>query len=51
MRIIDLQGARVDFFLGEAANRSWWNYFFVAAGVKLPLPVLLLALTGFVPCW
>jgi hypothetical protein len=48
VRIIDLQGARVDFFMGEASNRYWWHYFFVAAGVKLPLPVLLLALTGFV---
>lgn len=46
VRIIDLQGARVDFFLGEASNRYWWQYFFVAAGVKLPLPLLLLALTG-----
>ena len=46
-RILDLQGARVDFFLGEASNRYWWNYFFVAAGVKLPLVELLLALTGF----
>jgi len=45
-RILDLQGARVDFFLGEASNRYWWNYFFVAAGVKLPLVELLLALTG-----
>ncbi len=48
VRIIDLQGARVDFFMGEASNRYWWHYFFVAAGVKLPLPVLLLAMTGFV---
>jgi 4-amino-4-deoxy-L-arabinose transferase-like glycosyltransferase len=48
VRIIDLQGARVDFFMGEASNRYWWHYFFVAAGVKLPLPVLLLSLTGFV---
>ncbi|HAJ37539.1 MAG TPA: hypothetical protein DCL15_17870 [Chloroflexi bacterium] len=47
VRIIDLQGARVDFFMGEASNHYWWHYFFVAAGVKLPLPVLLLALTGF----
>ena len=47
VRIIDLQGARVDFFMGEASNRYWWHYFFVAAGVKLSLPVLLLALTGF----
>ncbi len=46
-RILDLQGARVDFFLGEASNRYWWNYFFVAAGVKLPLVELLLALSGF----
>lgn len=46
VRIIDLQGARVDFFMGEASNRYWWQYFFVAAGVKLSLPVLLLALTG-----
>jgi hypothetical protein len=48
VRIIDLQGARVDFFMGEASNRYWWHYFFVAAGVKLSLPVLLLALTGFI---
>lgn len=46
-RILDLQGARVDFFLGEASNRYWWNYFFVATGVKLPLVELLLALSGF----
>jgi len=45
-RILDLQGARVDFFLGEATNRYWWNYFFVAAGVKLPLIELLLAFVG-----
>lgn len=45
-RILDLQGARVDFFLGEAANRYWWNYFFVAAGVKLPLIELLLVFAG-----
>lgn len=47
VRIVDLQGARVDFFMGEASNHYWWHYFFVAAGVKLPLPVLLLSLTGF----
>ena len=46
-RILDLQGARVDFFLGEASSRYWWNYFFVAAGVKLPLIELLLAPIGF----
>ena len=46
VRIIDLQGARVDFFMGEASNHYWWQYFFVAAGVKLPLPVLLLSLAG-----
>jgi 4-amino-4-deoxy-L-arabinose transferase-like glycosyltransferase len=48
VRITDLQGARVDFFLGEAASRSWWNYFFVASAVKLPLAHLLLAGAGFV---
>lgn len=47
-RILDLQGARVDFFLGEASSRYWWNYFFVAAGVKLPLVELALALAGVV---
>lgn len=45
-RIVDLQGARVDFFLGEASNRGWWYYFFVALAVKAPLPTLLLSLAG-----
>jgi len=46
LRILDMQGQRVDFFLGEAANRGWWNYFFVAGAIKLPLAHLLLALAG-----
>ena len=45
-RIVDLQGARVDFFLGEAASRGWWYYFFVALAVKAPLPTLVLSLAG-----
>ena len=45
-RILDLQGARVDFFLGEVSTHSWWYYFFVAAGLKLSVPLLLLAGAG-----
>lgn len=47
-RIVDLQGARYDFFWGEAANHGWWSYFPVAIGVKTPLPVLILASMGLV---
>jgi hypothetical protein len=45
-RIIDLQGARYDFFWGEASNQGWWQYFPVALAVKTPLPLLLLSLSG-----
>lgn len=41
-RIVDLQGARYDFFWGEASNQGWWDYFPVALAVKTPLPLLLL---------
>ncbi|MBW7884632.1 MAG: glycosyltransferase family 39 protein [Caldilineaceae bacterium] len=47
-RILELQGARVDFFFGEASNQGWWHYFFVASAVKLTLPTLLLAFAGLV---
>jgi hypothetical protein len=36
-RIVDLQGARYDFFWGEASNKGWWDYFPVALAVKTPL--------------
>jgi 4-amino-4-deoxy-L-arabinose transferase-like glycosyltransferase len=45
-RIVDLQGARYDFFWGEASNGGWWYYFPVALAVKTPLPLLILALAG-----
>ena len=48
IRIVDLQGARYDFFWGEASNKGWWNYFLVALAVKTPLPLLLLFFTGLV---
>ncbi|MCX6044607.1 MAG: glycosyltransferase family 39 protein [Chloroflexi bacterium] len=41
-RIVDMQGARYDFFWGEASNQGWWDYFPVALAVKTPLPLLLL---------
>jgi 4-amino-4-deoxy-L-arabinose transferase-like glycosyltransferase len=47
-RIVDLQGARYDFFWGEASNRGWWYYFPVALAVKTPLPLLLLSGVGLV---
>lgn len=47
-RIVDLQGARYDFFWGEAANHGWWTYFPVALGVKTPLPLLILSTVGSV---
>jgi hypothetical protein len=47
-RIVDLQGARYDFFWGEAANQGWWYYFPVALAVKTPLPLLILAGVGLV---
>ena len=34
------------FFLGEVSTHSWWYYFFVAAGLKLSVPLLLLAGAG-----
>ncbi len=45
-RIVDLQGARYDFFWGEASNKGWWDYFLVALAVKTPLPLLLFFLAG-----
>jgi len=45
-RIVNLQGARLDFLLGEASNQGWWYYFPVALAVKTPLPLLLLSLAG-----
>ena len=45
-RIVDLQGARYDFFWGEANNTGWWYYFPVALALKTPLPLLLLGATG-----
>ena len=47
-RIVNLQGARLDFLLGEASNQGWWYYFPVALAVKTPLPLLLLGLIGLV---
>jgi 4-amino-4-deoxy-L-arabinose transferase-like glycosyltransferase len=47
-RIVDLQGARYDFFWGEASNGGWWYYFPVALAVKTPLPLLLLSGLGLV---
>jgi hypothetical protein len=47
-RIVDLQGARYDFFWGEAANQGWWYYFPVALAVKTPLPLLILAGVGLI---
>ncbi len=47
-RIVNLQGARLDFLLGEASNQGWWYYFPVALAVKTPLPLLLLSLAGLV---
>jgi 4-amino-4-deoxy-L-arabinose transferase-like glycosyltransferase len=47
-RIVDLQGARYDFFWGEAGNHGWWAYFPVALAVKTPLPLLILAAVGSV---
>ncbi len=45
-RIVGLQGARYDFFWGEASNQGWWDYFPVALAVKTPLPLLLLFFGG-----
>lgn len=45
-RIIDLQGAQLQFFMGEASGAGWWHYFFVALALKTPLPTLLLAVGG-----
>lgn len=47
-RIVDLQGARYDFFWGEAGNQGWWAYFPVALAIKTPLPVLILAGAGII---
>lgn len=46
LRIVDLQGARYDFFWGEAGNQGWWAYFPVALAIKTPLPLLILAAAG-----
>lgn len=45
-RIVNLQDVRINFMLGETSRQGWWNYFFVAGAVKLPLLHLLLALVG-----
>ncbi len=45
-RIVTLQDVRINFMLGETSRQGWWNYFFVAGAVKLPLLHLLLALAG-----
>lgn len=47
-RIVGLQGARYDFFWGEASNQGWWYYFPVALAVKTPLPLLFLSVVGLV---
>ncbi len=40
-------GHRGQFLLGEVRENSWWYFFFVAIGVKTPIPFLLLAGLGF----
>ncbi|MEZ4865185.1 MAG: glycosyltransferase family 39 protein [Caldilineaceae bacterium] len=46
LRIVNLQGARLDFLLGEPSNQGWWYYFPVALAVKTPLPLLIMASGG-----
>jgi len=36
------------YLLGTIKNGGWWYFFFVALGVKLPLPFLILVLFGLV---
>jgi len=36
------------YLLGEIRDTGWWYFFPVALGVKTPLPILILALTGLV---
>lgn len=38
----------LSYFMGDLQRTGWWNFYLVALGVKTPLPMLALALCGFI---